>query len=308
MDNRFEDFKTKLDYFEKELKRPHVTKKLLWQEYRSEYSKGYGYTQFCYHLSQHIIARNPTMVLNHKPGEKLYVDFAGDKLSFVKGLLNLQSNGVNGDVINEMIKRNNDVNNKVAQSINSKNPNEMHRPGIYYLIPDNPDNPLKQVNPTVIAGTKSGGFGTALAQNYTAGIAKNKLRSCLSGPKSHFQIDSLQPVFYFYFENNPNPSSDSWYFATATSPNEFTCVILTEKKDEREMVVGSSNAYGSSTGIPNRIKIPFDYEQIADGIYKVTFKEPLDEGEYCFVYASDVPTRFTNNKVFDFGIRIKSNE
>ena len=83
LDDRFEDFKTRLDYFEKELARPHVTKRLLWQEYRQQYTRGYGYTQFCYHLSQQLVARKPSMVLTHKPGEKLFVDFAGDKLSYI---------------------------------------------------------------------------------------------------------------------------------------------------------------------------------------------------------------------------------
>jgi len=72
-----------LGYYESELKRKHVTRRILWQEYRSEQHQGYGYTQFCYHLSQQLIARKPTMVLNHAPGEKLFVDFAGDKLSYV---------------------------------------------------------------------------------------------------------------------------------------------------------------------------------------------------------------------------------
>ena len=60
---------------------------------------------------------------------------------------------------------------------------------------------------------------------------------------------------YFYFENNSNPAGDDWFFATATSPNEFVLVKLDEKKDSREMVVGDANAYGSSSGISNKIKI-----------------------------------------------------
>lgn len=82
-DARFDYLKSKLDYFKKELTRPHVTRMLLWQEYRSEQPQGYAYTQFCYHLSQQIIASKPTMVLTHIAGKKMYVDFAGDKLSYV---------------------------------------------------------------------------------------------------------------------------------------------------------------------------------------------------------------------------------
>src|SRR5690606_28906910 len=72
-----------LDYYAKELKRLGVTKKLLWEEYKQATPDGYGYSQFCFHLSQHLLAKNPTMVLDHKPGEKLFLDFAGKTSSYV---------------------------------------------------------------------------------------------------------------------------------------------------------------------------------------------------------------------------------
>lgn len=81
-DKRFEDFKERLDYLVEELGRRHITKRLLWEEYRSDNPNGYMYSQFCFHLSQHLLARNPSMVLTHQPGEKLFVDFAGDKISY----------------------------------------------------------------------------------------------------------------------------------------------------------------------------------------------------------------------------------
>ena len=82
-DKRFETFKELLPYFEKELGRKHVTRYLLWQEYLSRYPSGYRYTQFCYHLSQQLIARKPTAVLTHQAGEKLFVDFAGDRMEYI---------------------------------------------------------------------------------------------------------------------------------------------------------------------------------------------------------------------------------
>lgn len=54
LDKRFNDLKDQLDDIVKELKNPHVAKKLLWEEYRSKYHNGYSYTQFCYHISQHL--------------------------------------------------------------------------------------------------------------------------------------------------------------------------------------------------------------------------------------------------------------
>jgi len=83
LDKRFEDFKERLPYFERELKRKHVTRYLLWQEYLSQYPSGYRYTQFCHHLNQQAVACRPSAILTHEAGEKLYVDFAGDKLAYI---------------------------------------------------------------------------------------------------------------------------------------------------------------------------------------------------------------------------------
>ena len=82
-DTRFESLKSDLDYYVKELKRTGVTKKLLWEEYRLSNTQGYSLSQFSFHLSQHIQSKTPSMVLQHEPGEKLFVDFAGKKLSYI---------------------------------------------------------------------------------------------------------------------------------------------------------------------------------------------------------------------------------
>lgn len=83
-DSRYPDFIARKDYFLSELQRVGVTRRLLWQEYREHHPQGYSYTQFCFHLQQHRIAmRSPTMVLSHTPGEQLFIDFAGKKLSYV---------------------------------------------------------------------------------------------------------------------------------------------------------------------------------------------------------------------------------
>jgi transposase len=82
-DKRFEDFKELLPWLEKELGRKHVTRYLLWQEYLTKYPSGYRYTQFCFHLGQQLIARNPTAILTHVAGEKLFVDFAGSRMEYI---------------------------------------------------------------------------------------------------------------------------------------------------------------------------------------------------------------------------------
>jgi transposase len=81
-DERYEDFKSRLPDFLEELKKTGVTRHLLWQEYKQQQTEGYGYSQFCYHLHQQQVASRPSMVLEHKPGDKLFIDFAGKKLYY----------------------------------------------------------------------------------------------------------------------------------------------------------------------------------------------------------------------------------
>ena len=68
---------------EKELKRKGVTRLMLWEEYRQSHPDGLGLSQFKHYLAQWQAQVNPTMHMEHKAGDKLYVDFAGDKLSII---------------------------------------------------------------------------------------------------------------------------------------------------------------------------------------------------------------------------------
>ncbi len=73
----------RMEYFVSELKRPGVTRMLLWEEYRKESVNPYGYTQFCILFKQVVSLTQATMHLVHRPGEMMMVDFAGDKMSYV---------------------------------------------------------------------------------------------------------------------------------------------------------------------------------------------------------------------------------
>lgn len=218
------------------------------------------------------------------------------------GLIELSKSGVAPEVINEMMKYETKKQEEIANYKDLNDPKTFRPTGIYYYNPANVDKPIRRVDPTVVSSGKSGGLGTAIAQSYTYGLASNKLVSIISGAKSKLEIDENSPVFYFYFEQSSTFKSDNWFFATATSPNEFVMVKLKAKKDSREVTIGSSNAYGSQSGISSKDKIPFEYTEEAPGIFKVFFKRPIDKGEYCFTYASSNPSRYSNDKVFDFSI------
>jgi transposase len=75
--HRSKVFDEQVDYWLKELGRVGVTRQLLWEEYRSDHSDGYGYSQFCDRLRRAIKCKDLTLALEHNPGEVLMLDFAG---------------------------------------------------------------------------------------------------------------------------------------------------------------------------------------------------------------------------------------
>ena len=74
------------DYYTKELKKKGVTLYLLWEEYIAKYPHGYKYSQFCYHYQIWRQLDNVTMHIEHKAGDKCFVDFAGQTLQIVDRL------------------------------------------------------------------------------------------------------------------------------------------------------------------------------------------------------------------------------
>ncbi|MBW6464850.1 MAG: IS21 family transposase [Firmicutes bacterium] len=79
-DERFSSLEPLLPGYAKELKRTGVTKLLLWEEYRTDYSEGYGYTQFKHYLNRYIKGKKYSYHHVHIPGQEMQVDFAGDYL------------------------------------------------------------------------------------------------------------------------------------------------------------------------------------------------------------------------------------
>ena len=58
-----------------------MTIQQIWEEYRQEQPDGYSYSQFCYHFQVWRDGDEVTMHIEHKVGDKLFVDFAGKKLT-----------------------------------------------------------------------------------------------------------------------------------------------------------------------------------------------------------------------------------
>jgi transposase len=68
---------------EKELRQRGVTQWLLWQEYKVKYTDHASRGQFNFHFKEWKGRIQPAMRQEHKAGDKLYIDFAGVKLSLI---------------------------------------------------------------------------------------------------------------------------------------------------------------------------------------------------------------------------------
>ncbi len=73
----------RFEYIDRELARPGVTRYGLWLEYKQQQPDGYQYTQFCHYYRLWSQRQQVVMHFDHKAGDKLFVDFAGKRLSLV---------------------------------------------------------------------------------------------------------------------------------------------------------------------------------------------------------------------------------
>jgi transposase len=68
---------------EKALKKKENTREKIWQGYILKHPDGYRLSQFKEYYRRWYMAKNPVMHIEHKAGDKMYVDYAGEKLSIV---------------------------------------------------------------------------------------------------------------------------------------------------------------------------------------------------------------------------------
>jgi transposase len=78
---RYEQLQRMLPDLEKRFKQKGVTIDMLWRLYRQTHADGFGHTQFHTHFTVYIGRAKAVMHMEHKAGDKMYIDFAGEKLS-----------------------------------------------------------------------------------------------------------------------------------------------------------------------------------------------------------------------------------
>jgi len=64
----------------KQLKRKGVTREQLHKQYIEKYPEGYGRSRFNNYIQLYLGQSHPVMHIEHKAGEKMYIDFTGEKL------------------------------------------------------------------------------------------------------------------------------------------------------------------------------------------------------------------------------------
>lgn len=69
-----------LAYIHEELKRPGVTLQLLWEEWSIQIENPCNYSSYCSHYYRYKKNKNLSMRQEHKAGEKLFVDYAGQTM------------------------------------------------------------------------------------------------------------------------------------------------------------------------------------------------------------------------------------
>ena len=82
-DSRLQTLQKRFPQVDKELKRTGFTRKILWESYLKDCPDGLQYTQFCFYYNQWKVRVNPVMHIDHKAGDKMYIDFAGKKLEII---------------------------------------------------------------------------------------------------------------------------------------------------------------------------------------------------------------------------------
>lgn len=80
---RYKELQPLLADYAKRLKKRGVTRQTLFEEYHKSHPDGYARSRFCTHLQAYIALSHPIARLEHKAGDKMYIDYAGDKLSII---------------------------------------------------------------------------------------------------------------------------------------------------------------------------------------------------------------------------------
>jgi len=83
-EDKFKELEKLFPSISEDLEKTGFTLYYLWCRYKTNHPEGYQYSQFCYHYQKYRESKKAVMHFDHEPGDKLFLDYAGKKLSYVE--------------------------------------------------------------------------------------------------------------------------------------------------------------------------------------------------------------------------------
>lgn len=244
-----------------------------------------------------------TVIINKIRGSKTNFDLS------TNSLIKLKQANIDDEIVGVMLEAKNGrtaaTTVAAASAMAAGDPNDPAAPhdyGIYMFEERDGGKKMTRLTPNVSAQNRTGGLFTS---SITYGIGKVKTKANLPGTSAAIQIQNSRPVFYFYLDTK------SGGFNTVTgipsTPNEFTLVKFNVRSDNREITIGKANAFGAKGGLSDESVVGFDAQEISAGIFKITPRVELKNGEYGFYLINSGNSNANaavGSKFFDFGVKL----
>ncbi len=242
-----------------------------------------------------------SIVIDKIRGSKTDFDLSTDALILLK------QSGVSDDVVGAMLAAKSGANTTSGNAPTSvatdpNDPKSPHDYGLYFYEEKDGNRKMTQMMATVSQQNRTGGMWTS---SLTYGIGKVKIKTNLPGTTAKMQLGSPRPVFYFYLDNKTGGLNTA--SGIPATPSEFALVRFNVRSDNREVTIGKANAFGAKGGLSDEYVVEFNAEDLGNGVFRVTPKVDLKNGEYAFYLLNSGNSNASTavgSKFFDFGIKI----
>ncbi|HXG86394.1 MAG TPA: hypothetical protein VNI84_20415 [Pyrinomonadaceae bacterium] len=249
---------------------------------------------------------NKSIIVNKIKTSKTNFDLSTD------ALIKLKKAGISDEIVTAMLEA---KSGKSMAAINSGgsapamngDPNDPLAPhgfGLYLYEEKNGVRKMTQLAPNVSAQNRTGGGFTAAVTPF--GLGKRKTKANLPGTTANLQLKEANPVFYFHLDVKSGGLNTS--SGIPSTPSEFALVRFNVRDDNREVTIAKSNAYSSKGGLSDEYVVNYTAEDLGNGIFKVTPKTTLTNGEYGFYLLNSGNSNASaaiGSKFFDFGVRLQ---
>jgi hypothetical protein len=257
-------------------------------------------------ISLAVAGLNKTIIVNKIRTSKSNFDLS------TNALIKLKKAGVSDEIVNAMLEAKSgkqattNTSTATSSDMSGGDPNDPMAPhsfGLYLFEEKNGVRKMTQMAPNVSAQNRTGGGFTAAVTPF--GLGKRKTKANLPGTSAALQLQDSNPVFYFYLDVKSGGLNTM--SGIPSTPSEFALVRFNVRDDNREVTIAKSNAYSSKGGLSDEYVVQYTAQDMGNGIFKVTPKTSLTNGEYGFYMLNSGNSNASaaiGSKFFDFGVRL----